>query len=384
MRDNSDSWNKVLFPERYEQKTAKRTADEIESIRTRWSNRKVNQLWEYMANGILPIGYKDLILEMENDITFGNFDVFNKKYSQLYNLATKQMRAVDIQSRWRQRIINNLSLEYNRYGIDDPFMEASLKLMKQARLDNDSESFVFNYNEAKLILAQLQKSNTSALVFSSEQLKRFAEMEQYFGIKRGIPMVLAEADRQSANPLRWSGDEAHKINCQTCAPAYVLRSQGFNICAKGRTKNSGQPNDWIAFGHSFDIWENIDGTNAEPNRMTDWMTKKGYARMSAKRYKEFYEENTKEVGIYITSIGWKGNNGGHATILQRFADGTLAYIEPQEYFGLMKRDIMEICKDGEQIPYFTRGIMRVDNKLLKHFCTDGSGNKIDIWSIFNI
>ncbi len=43
---------------------------------------------------------------------------------------------------------------------------------------------------------------------------------------------------------------------------------------------------------------------------------------------EFFNEICKDPGVYMLSIGWKGG-GGHATILQRFADGSLRYIEPQ-------------------------------------------------------
>ena len=43
---------------------------------------------------------------------------------------------------------------------------------------------------------------------------------------------------------------------------------------------------------------------------------------------EYFNEVCKEEGVYELSIGWK-SGGGHATILQRFADGELRYIEPQ-------------------------------------------------------
>lgn len=102
--------------------------------------------------------------------------------------------------------------------------------------------------------------------------------------------------------------------------------------------------------------------------------------MTTKRYKAFYEENKQEPGIYITTIRWKASKGGaHATVLQRFDDGSLAYIEPQHFNGYMKRDIMELCVDGAGEIYKgeRRGIMRVDDKVLKRYC-----NGLDIWSIF--
>ena len=54
-----------------------------------------------------------------------------------------------------------------------------------------------------------------------------------------------------------------------------------------------------------------------------------------------------------------------ATILQRFEDGTLKYIEPQVYSETVgaKRSIEELSTDGAVKPIKTRGILRVDNKL---------------------
>ena len=64
------------------------------------------------------------------------------------------------------------------------------------------------------------------------------------------------------------------------------------------------------------------------------------------------------------TIGWR-NGGGHATILQKFSDGSLHYIEPQIYDKKLgaKRPIEELCKSGATKPIATRGILRVDNKL---------------------
>ena len=94
------------------------------------------------------------------------------------------------------------------------------------------------------------------------------------------------------------------------------------------------------------------------------MNAKGYKTMTAKRYKEYFEESCKEEGVYILTIGWRGG-GGHATILQRFASGELKYIEPQHYEESkgMKRSIDELCMAGETRPYPKRGILRVDNKI---------------------
>lgn len=212
------------------------------------------------------------------------------------------------------------------------------------------------------------------------------------GIKKrkGKPMTHEDADKQSANPkhvLKYlpdpngayvdkqgnhyrlnpdykSSDRQYSINCQTCAPAYALRLRGFDFTAKGNV--SGSQSEYLSHCRSFEAWLNTDGTPCTGVLTYDWMISKGYAKMTPKRYREYFEETCKEEGVYILTIGWKGKNaGGHATILQRFPDGKLKYVEPQEYDANKgtARTLDELCDDGAAQPYWKRGILRVDNKL---------------------
>lgn len=200
--------------------------------------------------------------------------------------------------------------------------------------------------------------------YSPEQLVRFKEIEANLGIKRGMPMSVGKADEQSANPNYGKGYQ-YSINCQTCAPAYVLRRAGFDVYAKGKTP--GSLSDWISRGHSFDIWENGNGSPAIQTRYNDWMAQHGYKQMTPQRYKQFFEESCKESGTYVVTIKWKGGQGAHATIIERFDDGSLWYVEPQSYntsIGVL-RDIMELCKYGAASAVGPRGVMRVDDKLFK-------------------
>ena len=211
------------------------------------------------------------------------------------------------------------------------------------------------------------------------------EIEKALKITKGKPMDVDKADQQNANPKyteRFVPDpngtyrdrlgnrykenpnyeEKYSINCQTCSPAYMLRLRGFDVTAKGKTKGSLQ--EYLSRQHSFEAWSNADGSDSTPTLTYDWMNAKGYKTMTAKRYKEYFEECCKEEGVYILTIGWKGG-GGHATILQRFADGDLKYIEPQHYDKDKgtRRNIDELCALGETRPYPKRGILRVDNKI---------------------
>lgn len=227
--------------------------------------------------------------------------------------------------------------------------------------------------------------------FSAEQLAHFKKLEADLGIKRGMPMSVDDADKQAANPnfereyildvngrftdgvRRYSKNpqydttkhKPYAINCQTCAPAYMLRLQGFDVTAKPCT--SGSTLDYLSKGKSFDVWLNADGTPAKHNSFNDWMSAKGYKQMSKNRYLEFFDEQCKEVGVYELVIGWK-RGGGHATILQRFVDGTLRCIEPQADNSIgsgYEWDNLEHLADRGARSHIhdCRGIMRIDDKL---------------------
>jgi hypothetical protein len=227
--------------------------------------------------------------------------------------------------------------------------------------------------------------------FSAEQFAHFKKMEADLGIKRGMPMSVDDADKQNANPnfvnrfvfdpngaysdgtRRYSLNpkynkslhRPYSINCQTCAPAYMLRLQGFDVTAKPNTPGSAL--ERLSRGYNvWSVWNNADGTPARHNSFVDWMSAKNYKRMTPGRYIEFFEAQCKDEGVYELSIGWK-RGGGHATIIQRFADGSLRYIEPQADnsigSGYEWKDLMHLANSGEGNPHGCRGIMRIDDKL---------------------
>lgn len=207
------------------------------------------------------------------------------------------------------------------------------------------------------------------------------ELEKALNIKSGNPMSIEDADNQNANPKhnpefikQQSGyytyntnynevrDYPFSINCQTCSPAYMLRLRGLNITAGGNTPGSLQ--EHISRQRSFELWLNPDGTKPAPALTRDWMAGKGYLRMTPKRYKKYFEEITKDEGVYLLTVGWQGG-GGHATILQRLKNGKLVYIEPQEYYSFDGTflSVDEITRKAASNPVPTRGILRIDNKI---------------------
>ena len=201
----------------------------------------------------------------------------------------------------------------------------------------------------------------------SEDVRRakaenYLELEPELG-KKGKPMSVEKADVQSANP-DYSSGIAYQRNCATCAPAYVLREQGFDVTAKANLP--GTLNRNASLGGEFSMWKNADGSVASPTRTYTWMQGKGYKRMNEKRYREFFEETCKEKGTYEVTVNWKAadNGGGHAAIIKRDKDGKLYYIEPQHYNKKKgaRRSIDELC-DASAVPWRRLGILRVDDKL---------------------
>lgn len=227
-------------------------------------------------------------------------------------------------------------------------------------------------------------------------------IEKAIGKRKGKRMSMDEADKQSANPKHTNEyiadpkgevtikgvkyrknpayDRQFSINCATTSAAYALRLQGFDVKAKGNSKNN-PLNKWLSEGNSFKIWKNTDGTEAKPILVKEWMKSKtingkSINEMTPSLYKSYIEENTKEEGVYILTLAWKGDGGGHATIVQRWRDKDgnlqLSRIEPQVYNKQkgVTRSMNELYNAMTSNPPDNKGIMRVDNKL---FDTNYSG-----------
>ena len=183
-------------------------------------------------------------------------------------------------------------------------------------------------------------------------------------------------------------DWGYGINCATCSTAYAMRLRGFDVTAKSNEK--GTRVEWLSEHNSFGIWENIDGSEAKPSITYDWMVEHNLKEMTPNDYKQYLDETCQEDGVYILTLGWN-DGGGHATVLQR-ENGQLFHIEPQVDDGPRDADgrrsiddlVNRLSKDplpesfwkdnnGElqrsefnNNPVVTqRGVMRVDNKLLK-------------------
>lgn len=188
--------------------------------------------------------------------------------------------------------------------------------------------------------------------------------------KWDVPIEMQE-QLQQKSLIRYRMNPDYKyeysVNCATTSAAYEMRRQGWPVHAKGNLGEEGNLNYEIS-KDPFAIWNNADGSKAEPITYGDWMRKNGLYKMTSDDYKHFFEEECKEPGRYIFTTAWKGS-GAHASILERDQDGKLYFIEPQVFDKYMadgdgRRNIEDFT--DKMFPYQRwshLGVMRVDDKL---------------------
>lgn len=233
--------------------------------------------------------------------------------------------------------------------------------------------------------------------FSKEQIANMKDIEKSLGIKKGRPMTYEEADRQSANPrhvneyiadassrIKIPGTNIHVrknplydaakheqygINCQTCAPAYALREWGFNIYAKGNTKALGDLSNYLSKGNNWlETWTEKDGSAVSITSFKDYLkAHPSWKHMTQQRYLQYFDDVCKEEGTYEVGLSWEPR-GGHCTIVKRFSDGSIKYIEPQEDnsegSGFEEKDIKYLCANMRKDPILKDGAIKVSDKLL--------------------
>lgn len=231
---------------------------------------------------------------------------------------------------------------------------------KMSIAEADKQNANPNYKANQVEYLPDKKGKYAKVWNESKSREEYINKEEW--VKRGGDVLSFEKEiRYNKNPY-WQ----YSVNCATTSTAYALRLRGFNLWAKGNPETEGNLNTWLSDHHSFDIWNNVDGTEACPTLYGDWMKKKGLNEMSTKDYMDFFEEECKDKGVYIVTTYWK-RGGGHATILQRDVDGKLYYIEPQVFKADKADEIgrMNVYDLANRMSPDQRwnGVMRVDDKI---------------------
>lgn len=330
-------------------KRTPRTIEEEKRIQNAWDKRRIEAMEAQWITAGMPAGGKlSLLLDKaKNEIISETYD--HKSVKEMLDES--------------QRRLKTLKLAAKRHG---------------ARTADE--------------IRRIQ-DEADARKYGKEYVDAIHEMEKKLGMKRGKRMSVEEADKQNANPLwepqfiryrRPSGaivkkvnpkyNEGYHINCQTCAPAYMLRLLGFDVKAGCNTPGSLLKD--LSKGKSLFAWNDLHGKTVPYTDLYDWMSKKAYTKMNTNRYVEFWEENTKTPGVYIITINYDGG-GGHTTILQRFKDGVLKYIEPQhdnleksKTKAKAKATLRDLASVAAEDPKGVRGIIRVDDKIFN----------LDLWA----
>ena len=191
---------------------------------------------------------------------------------------------------------------------------AAAKARHEARTDKQINDILTRWDERK---------------YTSAQKQNFKVIENKMGLKRGISMDFEKANQGKGNIDYKSGLTAFRVNCQSSVVAHELRMRGFDVTAQPNWQKGDDPNK-LSHG-TWKCWIKADGTPFDmPERFAYKISKNGnYIGLPYKETIQQINEHTKEVGRYHVSFGWKGEKYGHIVTMERKADGTALWYDPQ-------------------------------------------------------
>ena len=300
LRDNEDYMNAALGVETLPQGKVRSQA-EINDIQRAWNRRKLNNIMQSVIDGNLPQGVAKRLMtlnRMNNEAT--DFAEINARL-RTYEIAAARHAA---RTPAQVRIIQDMADEHT-YG----------------------KAYV---NNVHLI-------------------------EQALGMERGKRMTHEQANQGAVNP-NYGKSKGYGINCSTCSGVYVLRRMGFNVEAK---PNVYQNQLVVDLSRGMTTWDKWIGGKTTYHSTREWMDKQGLPAMTTAAYKKFLNQYTRKVGIYEFNVGYTGG-GGHSTLLERRADGSLVRIEQQVISSSATLDNL-LARLTALPPRDVRGVMRVDN-----------------------
>ncbi len=177
--------------------------------------------------------------------------------------------------------------------------------------------------------------------FTKEVVGNTEEVARAFGIKTPPePMAFLDADNGKGNILWGKGDEFAE-NCQSAVAVHEARLRGLNVTALGYDSTQGSVS--YELGNHFEkIWQHPKtGKTPTPTVIRDDAFDKMLAKLNT---------STKATGRYHIGINMKGDRG-HVITAERFADGQMAYYDPQsgtflkiEEYAAFAVEYLEILK----------------------------------------
>lgn len=217
-----------------------------------------------------------------------------------------------------ERVVGNLLGWEEKQGIESMSSRekilAAAKVRHEARTDKQIENILTRWDERK---------------YSPAQQQNFKDIENKMELKRGVSMDFEKANQGKGNIDYKSGIPAFSVNCQSSVVAHELRMRGFDVTAQPNWRNGDDPNK-LSHG-TWKCWIKEDGTPLErPEPFAYKFSKNGnYLGLPYKETIQQINEHTKEVGRYHVSFVWKGEKYGHIVTMERKADGTALWYDPQ-------------------------------------------------------
>lgn len=309
MDRNSDEWKKLrkLPKEEYEAYQSPNLIKDVPSKFSEWCKRNEDKLKVARDNDKLPYFVRD------NERVVG--DIVGWKEKPIKTKTTSKETS-------REKVLK------------------AAKKRHEARTDKQINDILLRWDERQ---------------YSKPMQSNFRTMEKAWNIKRAKSMSFKEANQGKGN-IDYNTLPSCHVNCQSSVVAHELRLRGFDVTAQPNWKLRDDPH--ILSCGTWRCWKNQDGTLfKEPKSFGYKLSKNGH--FLGLPYKETIQqinEHTKEVGRYHVSFGWKGEKYGHIITMERKADGSALWYDPQNG----KRDFFD--KEYAKKIKFIKAY-RVDNLL---------------------
>ena len=164
--------------------------------------------------------------------------------------------------------------------------------------------------------------------YSKPLQDNFKEIEQFVQAKRGVSMDFEKADNGRGN-IEYHTAHAFRVNCQSSVVAHELRMRGFDVTAQPNWEKGDDPN-LLAHG-TWLCWRTADGTRLKsPETFGYKLSRTGSViGVPLRELLQQIEEHTGETGRYHVSFQWKGEEYGHIVTMERKADGSALWYDPQ-------------------------------------------------------
>ena len=283
MDRNSDEWKKLrkLPKEEYEAYQSPNLIKDVPSKFSEWCKRNEDKLKVARDNDKLPYFVRD------NEKVVGDIVGWKEKPIKT-KIASKETS--------REKVLK------------------AAKKRHEARTDKEINDILLHWDERK---------------YTKAQKENFQLLEDIWGIKREKSMTFEEANQGKGNIGYKTGRNEYKVNYQSSVVAHELRLRGFDVTAQPNWELGDDPNR-LSYG-TWKCWLKIDGTPLEiPERFAYKISKSGaYVGLPYKETVQQINERTKEVGRYHISFGWKGEKYGHIVTMERKADGSALWYDPQ-------------------------------------------------------